>query len=211
MLEAFIRMVCRILFKTIFPTKLYGIDNIPVTGPAIICGNHLTYLDILLIGYKSKRLIGWLAKEELFKNKLFTWFFTKFGAIPVHREGRSSTAAIITALRILDNKELLGIFPEGTRTLKKKPNQIRIHSGVAMIAQKSGVPIIPVRIIGNIKPFKKIVVVFGKPINVNDMIDEVNSEHSNDKVYIDKDSNFHKQFNSDVSKAIMERVYNLEI
>ncbi len=211
MLESFIRAVCRMIFRTIFPAKVYGIENIPKDGPAIICGNHLVYFDILLIGYKSKRLIGWLAKEELFKNKIITKFFTKYGVIPVHRQGRSSTAAIIAALRVLNNGGLIGIFPEGTRTLKKRPDQIRIHSGVAMISHKAGVPIIPVRIIGNMKLFRKITVIFGKPININDIIADVQSTYNSDINVLNEEREFSKRLYNEASKAVMERVYKLEI
>ena len=207
MFISIVRIIFRyFVFIFIYPTKVYGIENIPDDGAAIICSNHLTYLDVFLLGYKPKRLINWLAKEELFSHKPVAWFIRKFGAIPVYRSNALSSApAVMSALKVLGSGELLGIFPEGERVRKKKPDQIRIRMGIARIGHKSGVPIIPARIIGKIKPFHKLKVVFDKPFYVDDIIKKLQKDAGKGE----QNQEISKQIYEEAAKLIMKRVYSI--
>ena len=112
-----------------------------------------------------------MAKEELFSLSAFKWFITKLKAFPVRR-GTADRTAIKHAIRLLKNCEILGAFPEGTRS--KAGELGKPEPGIAMIALKAGVPIVPVAIIGTNKVckngciFPRFIVKFGKPIIINE-------------------------------------------
>jgi len=182
----------KIVFSIFYRVKIIGKENLPKTGPIILCANHNSELDMFFIGYKLKRLVHYMAKEELFRNRIASGVMKWLGAFPVKR-GRADVEAIRTSLRILENGEILGIFPEGTRMKKKAANSVRVKPGVALIANKSGAPIIPVAVSGKYKPFSKIKIVFGKPFNV---------EFDKDKKYSNKEL-------VEVTKSIMSKVYKL--
>ncbi|AEV68455.1 lysophospholipid acyltransferase family protein [Acetivibrio clariflavus] len=181
-----------IVFAIFYRVEVIGKENVPETGPLILCANHNGELDMFFIGYKIKRLVRYMAKEELFRNPLFAKFITWLGAFPVKR-GKGDVEAIKTSLRILENNEVLGIFPEGTRMKNKDAKSIRIKPGVALIAQKSGAPIIPVAVSGRYRPFSKIKVVFGKPFRLD----------------LEKDKKYTNSELVEIAKDIMSKVYAL--
>ena len=186
-----------LICNTVCPTKVYGIENIPKEGAAIISGNHLSNWDIFLVGWKVKRHIIWLAKESLFRAPVVSFFVRAYGAIPVKTEGGSGMSAIMSALKVLKQDKLLGIFPEGMRTLKKKPSDYSTQLGIAMIMAKAKCPVVPVRIIGNMKPFRKIQVIFGTPISLED--------------YGGLDKKHGKEDLKQIAEDIMHKVYYMEI
>lgn len=103
-----------------------------------------------------------MAKDALFRTKFKNWFMTKMGCFPV-KQGPASEQAINKAIELLKNGELVMIFPEGTRNGLAKG--VKPKKGAALIAIKAGVPIIPMGITGSFKPFTKIVMNIGKPID----------------------------------------------
>lgn len=181
-----------IVFSLLYRVKIIGKDNLPETGPLILCANHNGEMDMFFIGYKLKRLVHYMAKVELFRNPLLGGFLRWVGAFPVKR-GKADVEAIKTSLRLLNNNEILGIFPEGTRMKKKTANSVRVKPGIALIAQKSGAPIIPVAVSGRYKPFSKIKVVFGKPFSID----------------LDKDKKYTNSELVEISESIMSKVYAL--
>jgi 1-acyl-sn-glycerol-3-phosphate acyltransferase len=141
--------------KLLWPTKVVGAENIPATGGAILAGNHLAVADSFFMPLRVRRRVTFPAKSEYFtekgfKGRLKKWFFTGIGQIPINRSGGSAAqAAINTAVRLLREGNLLGIYPEGTRS----PDG-RLHkgkTGVARIALEAGVPVVPVAMIGTDK------------------------------------------------------------
>lgn len=164
----FLRILILIIFKVLFRLEVSGEDNIPKSGGAIIVSNHISLLDPPVIGVSLSRYIHFMAKEELFKNPMFRWLIVKLKAFPVRR-GVADRAAIRTAINVLDSGDLLGVFPEGTRS--KTGALGEPEPGVAMIAIKTGVPIIPTAIIGTgefgSKLLPKFKVKFGEPIVVD--------------------------------------------
>ncbi len=137
-------VIWKILRTLSFPLKVQGKENVPRKGAFILASNHLSYLDPMIIGECFPRYISYMAKESLFKNKLFAFFLNGVGAFPVKRE-TADIGAIKEALKRLKGGCPLVLFPEGTRLTSQK----EIHPGAALIAVKSGVPVVPVYLKGS--------------------------------------------------------------
>lgn len=149
--------------KIIFRLNIEGIENIPHEGPFILAGNHKSLLDIPLVAMASNKDIRFIAKEELFENKLAGNTLKKLGAIPIKRN-QADFKAIRTSIDILKNGNILGIFPEGTRHKEEELGQFK--AGASMLALKGNCPIIPFGISGEYKIGKKITIRFGKAITI---------------------------------------------
>ena len=165
-----VRFLLHYFFKIGFRCKIIGANNIPTHGGAIIASNHISLFDPPVIGTSLVRPLHFMAKEELFVIPMVRWFLNKLNAFPVRR-GMADRTAIRHALTLLENGEILGLFPEGTRSITGKLG--KPEAGLAMIALKAGVPIIPTAIIGTNKVFKsgcllpRFIVKFGSPIIVH--------------------------------------------
>lgn len=185
-----IRPFVRILYRL----KVIGLENIPDENGVIICPNHTSNADPVVLAVSLKRQIYFMAKAELFKNKILGKLFKMVGAFPVER-GKGDTSAIDTAEKILANGKQLGLFIEGTRS--KTNDFLRPKTGCAMIAYKTGATIIPVCITGanehKLKILKKNVIAIGKPITV---------------AQLDIKEGTGKEFR-DASRAIMENIKTL--
>ena len=137
--------------KVLFRPWVEGGEHIPAKGAAILASNHLSFSDSFLFPLMVDRHITFLAKSDYFtgrgiKGRLIAWFFRGVGQVPVDRSGgRASEAAIHTGVRILSQGDLLGIYPEGTRS----PNgtMYRGRTGLARMALESMAPVIPVAMI----------------------------------------------------------------
>ena len=133
------------IFRTLsFPVKIQGKENVPAKGACIFASNHLSYLDPMIIGGCFPRYISYMAKASLFKNKVFAFFLKGVGAFPVKRDF-ADIGAVKEALKRLKAGCPLVLFPEGTRLAAQKQN----HPGIAFIAAKSGVPVVPVYLKGS--------------------------------------------------------------
>jgi 1-acyl-sn-glycerol-3-phosphate acyltransferase len=143
------------LLRLLWPTRVTGADNIPEHGGAILASNHLAVADSFFMPVRVKRRVTFPAKREYFterglKGLLKKWFFTGAGQIPIDRSGGSAAqAALDTAIRLLREGHLLGIYPEGTRSPDGR--LYKGKTGVARIALEAGVPVIPVAMIGTDK------------------------------------------------------------
>ncbi|MFH1519737.1 MAG: lysophospholipid acyltransferase family protein [Candidatus Omnitrophota bacterium] len=136
--------------------KIEGREAIPKLGPFILASNHLSNLDPIFLVIGSPRKVGFLAKEELFKNKLAILYLKDVGAIPLKR-GKSDIKAMRLALKTLKVKPLL-VFPQGTRGESFEVT----NNGVGFLCKKAGVPVIAARIYGTDKVFSKGVRLFHK-------------------------------------------------
>jgi 1-acyl-sn-glycerol-3-phosphate acyltransferase len=136
------------IVKAIFRPWIIGAENIPATGGAILASNHLSVADSVFLPLMIERPMTFLAKAEYFtgrglKGWATKWFMKGTGQIPIDRSGGSaSEAALNTALQVLARDELLGIYPEGTRS----PDGVlyRGRTGIARMALEAKVPVIPV-------------------------------------------------------------------
>jgi 1-acyl-sn-glycerol-3-phosphate acyltransferase len=175
------------LFKYIFMgpllqllgrTKVEGLEHVPANGPAILASNHLAVADSFYLPLVVRRRITFLAKAEYFtgtglKGKFIAWFYTVAGQVPIDRtDADSAQAGLDTAQRILDQGKLLGMYPEGTRSPDGR--LYKGKTGLARLALETGVPVIPVAMIGtdSVNPpgskmwkFGRVTVRFGKPMD----------------------------------------------
>ncbi|MEA2021019.1 MAG: lysophospholipid acyltransferase family protein [Candidatus Caldatribacteriota bacterium] len=164
-----------ILIKLFWKVEIQGIDNVPKKGSLIVAANHTSYLDPIILGITMNRKMHFIAKKEVFGNFIGNFICRKLNAFPVDR-GKIDISALKHSINILQNKEVLGIFPEGTRSSKGELQDFKL--GIIKIAVKTGSPILPVGIIGTheIYPqgrifpsfFKhKIIVHYGSPKYLN--------------------------------------------
>jgi 1-acyl-sn-glycerol-3-phosphate acyltransferase len=166
------------LLRLVFRPETEGIENVPLEGPAILASNHLSYADWLFMPLTLSRKVTFVAKAEYFtspgiKGWLQKTFFSGAGQVPIDRSsGDAAAGALLSAERVLDAGELFGIYPEGTRSHDGK--LYRGKTGVARLAIETGVPVIPVGVVGTDRiapPGKKFgrwtrpVVRFGKPLD----------------------------------------------
>ncbi len=129
-----------------------------------MCANHISNLDPPLLGAGIDRQVHFMAKEELFRIPVISFLITKFGAFPVKR-GAGDRGAIRTALSLLEEGKILGIFPEGTRS---KTGEVGAGlPGVAMFALKSQATVVPVAIVGPYRLFRPVTIVYGEPIDLS--------------------------------------------
>lgn len=157
-----LRVICRIFFFLFVRVKVYDADKMPKEGGLVVAANHESMLDMFMIGYRVPRYVKWMAKEELFKNKLFGKFISACGAYPVNRNARD-LSAVRTTFDLLKSGEAVGIFPQGTRSKGNGRNH-RAKHGVAKFAIEANVPVLPVAIWGKIRLFGRVYVRFGDPI-----------------------------------------------
>ncbi len=144
MVYSTVRMILRFIFFFL-GLKSEGTDKVPLTGPVIIAANHVSNWDPIVVALVLKRPIHFMGKEQLFKYKISDTLISSLNAFPV-KKGTPDRKAIRHALKVLEEDKVLGIFPEGMRN--KTGEELKAQSGVAMIALKSGAPVIPVACIG---------------------------------------------------------------
>lgn len=144
----FMKAILKPLLKMLYRIRAEGLENVPKKGPAIIAANHVSFLDSFFIPLVIKRRkVTYLAKADYFKSWKTKWFFAGVGQISCEREGGSrSQQSLEIALDVLNEGKLLGIYPEGTRS--PDGNLYKGRTGVARLALTSGVPVIPVGLIG---------------------------------------------------------------
>lgn len=171
MLYGFLKGILPLFFRAVYRTEVYGRENVPKEGGAIIAANHISLWDPPFLGAFCPRRVSFMAKKELFEHPVFSSLITRLGAFPVNR-GAADRAAIKTALSVLAEGKCLGLFPEGTRSKTGKLGEA--EAGIGLIAYKANVPIVPVAITGtNSKGlFPKFTIRFGKPIPAGDPKDK---------------------------------------
>ncbi|WP_318204758.1 lysophospholipid acyltransferase family protein [Streptomyces sp. SCL15-4] len=166
------------LLRLVFRPRIEGLERVPASGPAIIAGNHLSFSDHFLMPAVLKRRITFLAKAEYFtgpglKGRLTAFFFRGAGQIPVDRSGKEAgRAAIREGLGVLRRGELLGIYPEGTRSHDGRLYKGKV--GVAVMALTAGVPVVPCAMIGTFEAqppgrvvprIRPVTIRFGEPLD----------------------------------------------
>jgi 1-acyl-sn-glycerol-3-phosphate acyltransferase len=162
--------ILSLLARLVYKIDYQGIENIPDDGELIVCSNHKSVVDPLLLAIPFKRQIRYMAKSELFQDhgrlagRVLHWL----GAFPVKRD-KGDAQSIRTAAQILNDGGVVGIFPQGRCVFDQTP--FKPKAGVVMLASKTGAPILPVSIYcdGVIKPFCNITVRFGKIISYDDL------------------------------------------
>jgi 1-acyl-sn-glycerol-3-phosphate acyltransferase len=168
---AIIQPMAYLFFRLFSRLEVRGREHIPPEGPFVLAANHESNLDPFLLGASTRRQLAYFAKAELFENRVIGCILRSLNAFPVRR-GRMDRTAIQMCLGRLEDGFGLVLFPEGTRRRSGKRNS-EPKTGTAMIAARTGVPLVPARIIGSsslLPPGKslprpgKVRVVFGPPI-----------------------------------------------
>ncbi len=161
-MKRFTYIVTRIFFTIFYRIEVINIEKVPQDGPALFCANHNTMIDMFFLGFKLKRWIYWMAKEELFRNPLMAVLLRSLGAFPIKR-GKGDVGSIKNTYKLLKKGKMVGIFPHGTRLDPSKLETTRVKPGAAMIAVNAGVPIVPAMVQGSYKLFSKMKVIYGDP------------------------------------------------
>jgi 1-acyl-sn-glycerol-3-phosphate acyltransferase len=159
----FLNLVERVLFGFL----VTGRERIPKTGAVIIASNHISYYDPPVVGSGVPREVYFLAKEELFQNRLFGWLISKYNAIPLRRSV-GDVGAFKKAVALLRQGRAVLMFPEGTRSLTGK--LLKPKPGVGMIAALTSSPVVPAYVRGTnrlrdvLLRKSRLEVIFGDPI-----------------------------------------------
>lgn len=166
------------LLRGIFRPWVSGTENIPTQGGVLLASNHLSFVDSIFLPLIIERNMVFLAKSEYFTGKgikgwLTKMFFIGTGMLPIDRSGgKASEASLNTGLRVLTEGQVLGIYPEGTRSPDGK--MYRGRTGIARMILESGVPVIPVAMIDTEKvmpigskwpKLRRIGIIFGEPLD----------------------------------------------
>jgi 1-acyl-sn-glycerol-3-phosphate acyltransferase len=166
------------LLRFIFRPWVRGVENVPSSGAAILASNHLSFSDSIFLPLQCPRPVVFLAKSEYFTGKglkgwLVKWFFQATGQLPIDRSGgKASEAALNTGLGVLEQGQLLGIYPEGTRSPDGR--LYRGRTGIARMVLEAKVPVIPVAMIDTekVQPIgtrlprvRRVGIVYGKPLD----------------------------------------------
>ena len=190
MLRKIIVFLVYIFNVIVFRVKCVGQENIQNKGAYIICANHTSNWDEQILVSNLKRKVYVMAKAELFKNKFIKWLGDKCCVFPVKR-GMRDIESIKYSLKLLKDGEILVIFPEGTRKGLEKNG--KAQNGVAYMAIRTGVPVIPVGIQGEMKQFRKVKLNIGEPLDFSQY-----KSNKPEKEILDK-----------VSKEIMDNIIML--
>lgn len=166
----------RLIWMIYLGLRAFRSDRFPEFGPGLICSNHQSHLDPILVGNSCQRYVTFVARESLFKFKPFGWLIARLGAFPINRD--AGLGGIKTTLRKLKSGELVLIFPEGTRTPDGELKPFK--PGFCAIARRARVPIIPVAIDGAYQAWPKsapaprpgnVRVKIGEPISIDQVAD----------------------------------------
>lgn len=177
LLYRFAHAFCRTYFALRYGWRVEGREHIPAEGPVILVANHISYLDPPLLGAAVHRPVHFMAKAELFRNRIIAKILRRFNAFPVER-GTPDRQAIRRSLEVLSEGNVLVMFPEGTRsrTGELLPGQ----NGVALLALRTRATVIPAGIAGTSKEDRRlhppggrpiIAVHFGPPVPLDDLYD----------------------------------------
>ncbi|WP_332693395.1 lysophospholipid acyltransferase family protein [Halalkalibacter lacteus] len=158
--------VSRMVLSTSYKVEIIGKENIPNEGATILCCNHIHYFDPPLLGAYIKRQLHYMAKKELFEKPILKGLLPKLGAFPVRR-GMSDKQAIRTAMKLLKEGHMIGLFPEGTRSKDGKVG--KGLSGAGFFALRTNAIVVPCAIIGPYKSFKRLRLVYGEAIDFSEL------------------------------------------
>lgn len=161
----FITSILTAIVSLVFRVEITGTENIPKTGSCVVCINHISLFDPLVVYKSIERPIIFIGKQELFKIPVVGWFLKSINVIPVKR-GSGDIGAVKAALKTLKEGGILGIFPTGTRE-KKNPNA-DVKGGASMIALKANAPVIPININATYRIFSKVLITVGKPVDLSE-------------------------------------------
>lgn len=151
------------ILKPVYRFEIIGLEHFPKEGGILICANHIDNLDPPVVGITAPRPVHFMAKGELFNVPLLKNLLPGLNAFPVKR-GMSDRDALRMAIKLLKEGNVVGLFPEGTRN--KTGELGKAFSGAGFFALRGDADVVPCAIIGPYKPFRRLKVVYGKPIDI---------------------------------------------
>lgn len=173
------KFVYVVFYKFIYRIKKVNEKNIPKEGAYIICANHVNMLDALAVVCGCKRKVRFICKASMFKVKALGWALKLSDTIPINRD-KNDIESMKRSIKALKNGEVLGVFPEGTR--KGMEKNVKAKSGAAFFSLKTGTPVIPLGIQGSFKPFTKVKLVFGEPLDFSEYYGKEKDKEALEKV-----------------------------
>lgn len=153
--------------KRLYRIRINGAENEPEQGPFIVCSNHMSFQDVIILAASLKNQMHFLAKAELFRIPLLGRLIKALGAIPLERQ-RGDVGAIKKSIALLEEGKVVGIYPQGHRYPGVSPSETEPKSGVGLIALRTQATVLPVCIQTKkfkIRIFRRVHVTIGKPIN----------------------------------------------
>jgi 1-acyl-sn-glycerol-3-phosphate acyltransferase len=175
-LALFLRATLAKLLLLAFRVRILGAENVP-SGGAVLAGNHVSYMDPILLWCAAPRRCRFMSKSELWQSGPTAWGLPRLWSFPVDR-GEADRAAIQTATRFLAAGELVGMFPEGTRA-GVDGSRAEAQGGVSFIAMRAGVPIVPVAFVGTEKVWPRgkrfprlapVTIAYGEPLHSEEVL-----------------------------------------
>lgn len=169
----FFKLILGLPFRLIYRIKIIGADNEP-DGPFIVSANHMSYADPFIEGVCLKTQITYIAKSSLERFRIIKWFFSTVGVIPIKRE-ESDVAAIRKSVAALKGGKVIGIYPQGTRIPLKPPHKEDAMGGLGLLVSLAKCPVLPMAIVTRAhrpRPFRKTLVVIGKPLSYETVTEE---------------------------------------
>ncbi|MCM3122216.1 lysophospholipid acyltransferase family protein [Mesobacillus sp. AQ2] len=177
---SFVRSLVNAVLKPVYRIEVIGRENVPADGGVLLCANHIDNLDPPVVGITAPRPVYFMAKEELFSVPVLGKIVPHLNAFPVKR-GMSDREALRKGLGILKDGKVLGLFPEGTRS--KTGEMGKGLAGAGFFALRSDAHVVPCAVIGPYKAFKKLKVVYGKPIDMESIKEKkLNAEQTTDLI-----------------------------
>ena len=169
-LYAVVQFLLRLFYVPVYRIRVIGRENVPKEGPVLLCSNHVTMKDPVILGIAQRRQVFYMAKEELFQNGFIGGVLRGLGAFPVKR-GTGGTDALEDAYALLEENAVVGVFIEGTRS--KTGELQRPKTGAALLHYRTKAPVVPVCITGSEGgrplPFRRTEIRFGKPIPAEEL------------------------------------------
>ncbi|WP_144547488.1 1-acyl-sn-glycerol-3-phosphate acyltransferase [Bacillus sp. X1(2014)] len=162
----FAKSVVTGIFKPLYRVEAIGLEHFPKEGGVLLCANHIHNFDPIIVGIMAPRPVHYMAKEEIFSVPVLGNIVRKCNAFPVKR-GFSDREALRTGLKILKDGHVFGLFPEGTRS--KTGELGKGLAGAGFFALRSSAAVVPCAIIGPYQSFRKLKVVYGEPIDLEEM------------------------------------------
>ncbi len=186
------RAIVLVIFSVLFRMKAYGRENVPMTGPLIICANHVSNFDSVMFGLLTRRKLRFMGKKELFENKALGTLIRALGVFPVDRAS-ADLSSYKTALKLLKNNEALMLFVQGKR--EKEFDSAAGKTGAAFFAHKTGAKLLPACIESTYKLFSPVTITFGQPLSAGEGTGKQGLQNVTDEVMrkinelMSKDSN----------------------